>query len=989
MFKNIPTQTKAAAAVSETQRSGDSRLNNEVSSQQDTEPVITKTTHTLQDENTAEAVMVLDSILNPIGFSKKSFQMTELLERNQVLTIPPVVWSSTHIPGDILYTGVFPRDLTTQKFFKNKMENFYAVHADMEITVKVNPTPFQQGSLILIIHPSTIILPVIRAASYYPHELINLPMVNHAAVKIPFLSENEAYAKTDELWSVSVMVATPLRTATLPNSIEVNVFGRFVHPELMIPVAQGNTEVIDQNKSGLVTKITGTIADVLESSGTALSLIPVVGEFIPPLTWTARAAHKVASYFGWSKAPNMEHAHLMVPIPGPRMCHGEGIDNGIPLSLSPDNTCNTASNSTDIDEMDFSYLFERKYIEQVHTMYIGENFIIIPLETKPVNTPTNILTMFKHRRWMRCFEFHMVKTKFHTGRLLIQYDYNNSITNNEEARIAMSTVYSKVVDISNQDSFVFTVPWMDISPFDEHSLGRIIITTFNDIVAAETVAQDFQIIQYQSYRDVQLGLPQHLIPFAQGDCCGNSAPIPTDDLIPYEPKSMVEYTMGESVSSLRLLAKRFTKAGFLVPRGGPIVYRHTLLRESLFGQINAMYLARAGSIRYKLKIPRNSTAVIELTDPVYDTGVPAYATQIYNGFMNNVVEFTIPFYYPKRRSFSEIPWYPFTIHLYGADEAYMNLGHIDVYVAAGDDYNAMFPLGLNTESFVRTPFTGVIRDGDLFDIGNITYDAVSRRFVPTDTNLAAGMLTGGSEFIFPSTEDPTHFYLTDFALSTPDQIISQGIMIPETYRIMVDGTPYSTILAHMKFPRITLEHFVGGVPESYGLCAQRGRLDENNRWMPEENYAIYANATHALICDATDTYYKYSLLGSSIDYILVGTPWGPSDRIGTAVRSQDVYGTLTPHSGDVTYTGSEFLATFTGSKQGHTIVLSQTDFFVTIINTKSLGFWSISRDPKDGNWYQNGFNPQVKTKWLYPGNKFAEGYNFPGGATDVLVEHFL
>jgi hypothetical protein len=982
MFKNIPQVEKAAAAVSGTQRSGDQRLNNEVSYEQGAEPVVTTTTHTLQDENTATAVMELDSQLNPIGFAKKSFEMTEMLERNQILTPQPITWSSTNNTGDVLYTGTYPSDLASSQFFKNKMENFYAIHADIEVTVKVNPTPFQQGSLIIIVHPKHITLPAIRAASYYPHELINMPMVNHAAVKIPFLSENEAYAKDDKLWSVSVVVATPLRTATLPDSLEVNVFGRFVSPELMIPVAQGNTEVLDQKKDGLVTKITGAVANVLETSGTALSMIPVIGEFIPPLTWTARAAHKVASYFGWSKAPNMEHAHLMVPIPGPRMCHGEGIDNGIPLSLSPDNTCNTANNSTDIDEMDFSYLFERKYIDQVLTMTAGENFLTIPLETKAVNTPTNILTMFRHRRWMRCFEFHMVKTKFHTGRLLIQYDYNNTIVDNYSARIAMSTVYSKIVDISQQDSFVFTIPWMDISPFDDHSLGRIVITTFNDVIAAETVAQDFNIIQYQSYRDVQLGQPLHLIPFAQGDCCGNSAPIPTDDLIPYEPKSMVEYTMGESVNSLRLLAKRFTKAGFLNPTGGPIIYRHDQLRGSLFGQINAMYLARAGSIRYKLHIPRNSTAVIELSDPVHYLGVPAYATQVYNGFMNNVVEFTIPFYYSKRRSFKEIPWYPFTIHLYDGDGIYMSTGSIDVYVAAGDDYNAMFPLGLDTESHYELQYTGVNYTGvALRDVGCIGIDVSTGKFYPARPTYAAG-LGNNDQLIFPAVNAGI-WYQSGFSQIGAVQMAGAGVVVPETNRTMIGGTPISTLLGTFKVPRTTLRHTTDGAPTFYSLCAQRGLLLADGTFASDDKFTIWANETYAVIFFQNE-YWKFPIpAGEFIDYFREGTKW--SGHLGFGAGSESFGDVVIPEDGDVQYSNGTYVATFTGNKQGMSILSSQRDMFVSIRSDTPTGMWSISRDPKDGIWYQNGYNPNLRTKWIYQGNVENQGYNFPGGAIDIHV----
>jgi len=699
MFKNIDTAINASANTQAGSSSGQTRQNDDVNNNIDEINTIT-TKEVLADEETEAPSMYLESQLEAEGFADKSFQMSEMLQRPQILTATPIIWSSTNAVADIVATISFPDTLSIAPFFSQKMANFAAIHAEMEIEIKINPTPFQQGALAVILHPAGYLTDRIEAWTYFPHELINMPLNNSATVSIPYFAETEAYNKDDAVWEISLMVISPLRSAATPFSLEVNAFGRFVNPQLMIPVAQANvkkrsknTELKDQ-ETGMVTKLTGIAADVLETSGTALSMIPVVGQFIPPLTWAARATNKIAAYFGWCKPPNMEICTLMAPIPAARMCHAEGVDNGIPLTLAPDNTTNTNNNYTEVDEMDLSYLLERKFISTVESYSVGSDFRVYSLDMIPVNTPTNILNIFKHRRWMRVFEFHFVKTNFHTGRLLIQYDYNNTINNTVDARVAMSTVYSKIVDLSKQDRFTFTVPWMDINPFADQSPGRIVVSTFNDIVAAETVSQTLDIITYTSYRDVQVGFPTttNFFPQAQGDCCGNSAPIPTDPLIPYSPQSMVEHTMGETVSSLRLLAKRFTferietlsASSYVLPRA---------IDNSMFALINKCYYGRAGGVRYKFHFPRNTQLLVTI-DVDAAPSVDGRATQIFNGFMNNVAEIALPFYYPRRRSFSEYPWPDITLKLLD-ESGNIIAGNINTYIAAGDDYNGMFLNGIS------------------------------------------------------------------------------------------------------------------------------------------------------------------------------------------------------------------------------------------------------------------------------------------------------
>jgi hypothetical protein len=724
------------------------------------------------------------------------------------------LWDSSYTAGYILNSYELPKVLMNTEFMRQKMSNFYGLRTEMEFTIKINPTPFIAGALAVVLHPTGTSPSQLSSWTYYPHELINLPIVNNATISIPYFSELEAYIlPNDAPWTVSLIVVSPLRSAASSLTLEVNAFVRFKNPELMVPVLNnlipgptmtidtvvskrrahaqaGESNELQEQKEGLITRVSGSVADVLEAGGTALSKIPVVGPFVPPLTWAVRAFNKVSSYFGWCKPANIEIARLFTPIPAARMCNAEGVDNGVVLGLAPDNTVNSNQNYTDMDEMSLSYILERKYISQVQSWTAGSDIKTISLNLVNNTTSTNVLKAFNYLRYMRCFEFHFVKTNFHTGRILIQYDYNNSIATIDDAKVAMTSVYSKIVDLSVQDRFVFTIPWMDLSPFDYDMPGQIVLSTFNDIVAAETVNAELDIVVYESYRDCQLGLPlqttqwedQNPIVFSakaqsvidedfdrdnlidvedldscrcrhcarcfcmfgikrvkcknrpraqSSDCSGNGAPIPTDDLIPYKPQSMEQYCMGETFTNLRSLAKRFTFANEITLDGNGILTPKGVLGSSAFACINSMYYGRSGSIRLKLVFPRHLILKIELATPdTFNAIVYTNAVQIFTGSMSNVAEVTIPYYYPRRRCLNHFPWPDVQLSLYDKNNT-STTGIIQIYTAAGDDYNGMFLKGLDPAvNTIINGYYGII-DGDRKPFfGFMTYDGTNFGFDP-------------------------------------------------------------------------------------------------------------------------------------------------------------------------------------------------------------------------------------------------------------------
>eukprot|EP01010_Urceolus_cornutus_P000119 NODE_1017_length_1159_cov_459.314414_g773_i0.p1 GENE.NODE_1017_length_1159_cov_459.314414_g773_i0~~NODE_1017_length_1159_cov_459.314414_g773_i0.p1 ORF type:complete len:291 (+),score=-19.65 NODE_1017_length_1159_cov_459.314414_g773_i0:117-989(+) len=271
----------------------------------------------------------------------------------------------------------------------------------------------------------------------------------------------------------------------------------------------------------------------------------------------------------------------------------------------------------------------------------------------------------------------------------------------DQARDAMNEQYCKVVDISTTDRIYFTVPWTGNRPFDTGQSSRLVISAFTKIAAPDTVSQFISLVPYVSYTEVEVGNSNSLVAQsgAQMDCCSNNVPIPYDDLIPRSIGNFAANCIGESQTNFRQLAKRFTLHAKYNTALSTISFRDfDSMRDetevgSLFETINRMYMYRSGGLRLKLVFPINSNVKVTLRpDLAAGTSTPAYAEQWFSGHLNNVAEITVPYYHPYRRASDIFPWSPVTFTFYNDVLEEIPGGNVQLYLAAGDDYSAFYPL---------------------------------------------------------------------------------------------------------------------------------------------------------------------------------------------------------------------------------------------------------------------------------------------------------
>jgi hypothetical protein len=708
MFANITERIREAAST--TSDSSTAEQANNMLNFEEENRVIDR--HLLYgDEQKLMEPMTLPTIIKSKGIGGHRFTPTSLLERP--VKIVEYTWSSTQSAGTLLGTVNPIDEISKDSYFADKFSSHRFLTTNLDIYVKVNPQPFHQGALMISTTPYNG-NPAVNTIphSYYPHVLLNITAMNNAKIELGFLEEYEAYDLLGVInrgFNLNVKVVSELAGATLPVDLQVEIYAMLKNPVLSLPMAQsGESDLAENAETGLVTKISGAVADSLELAQTALSQIPVIGTFVPPLTWTARAFNKVSAYFGWSKPINVEVAKNVCPAVAWRMCNGEGVDNSVALAISPDNAIDSAENSIfKLDEMDFSYLLERKVMTKVTSIDKNTNPVKIDLgQSQEVLTPADlVLNCFNYWRFSVKFEINLVKTRFHTGRLIVQYYPAQSAepTTNLIMERNMNKLYTKVIDISEVDRFYFTVPYMHNQPYRmlDESFGSLYIGQLTQLDYPDTVSPNVGVIVYRAISDCEVSAPMFK-PFpsisrAQG-CCDNTEPIIADDLIPVFTHDFSKEIGGEKVSNLRTLAKRFTQAD-TISAINQAPYLISDLGHCLFQNINNIYAFRSGSIRFKFIFPRKYCMRVELIHKGYDISIPAvwaHPEQWFVGHMNNFAEITVPYYNSVRRSGDEYPWHTVKINLFDSDTLkttpLQGDERIYIYAAAGDDYSGYFPM---------------------------------------------------------------------------------------------------------------------------------------------------------------------------------------------------------------------------------------------------------------------------------------------------------
>lgn len=583
------------------------------------------TTATIQKLETVSATLS-QSISGSELYSIKTF-----LERPQIISFGNLS-SATAWPS-LVYSGIFPGALLSTTMMQDKTKGIWGLKATMVATLAVNAQRFQQGRYILGVIPiagSTITSPdylvTHRAsrtqATQVPHVEIDINCDTEVTLEVPHISCFFAcpirYSNTIQYQNCQLFVAPygPLKSGPSTLNCDYILTVRLKDVELFAPV-------VPQSGSGFVGTVkrkvpsdneqeysgSKPLSSSLKIAATAtgiLSKIPVLSSVAAPASWALNVAGQVASAFGWSRPHNGEKNALMQMNNFANMANVDAIDNAEVLGYSNDNKVETLPGfaGTDLDELSLAFIAQKQAFYQAVTWNVSdpENTLLHSRECHPksffsqstygAHTTFNLTPMafaanfFALYRGSIVITLKIVKTEFHSGRLLLAFAPNEIFLNTPAVTTFENSAYTfrEIIDIRYGNEYSFVIPYTCFNQYrdtigNQCSYGTIFLRVLNELRAPDTCAQNVDIlIEAGAYKDMEFAKPStprgfptlvataqsggRKVTFKDEDPCKSLAKVMGNATLS-DTDFPARVCIGERITSLRQILKKYS---FVQPR---------------------------------------------------------------------------------------------------------------------------------------------------------------------------------------------------------------------------------------------------------------------------------------------------------------------------------------------------------------------------------------------------------------------------------------
>lgn len=597
------------------------------------------------------------------------------------------LWSTTDLSNAVLATYQNPAILLADPMYADKIRGFVGLRAKMVIRVQVNAQRFQQGRLLIHYIPMHTSQPAVRQntalsnlvfKTQQPRVDFDISTDTEVELSIPFVYPFEFYALNGTLpllGSFFVSVYSPLVSPTGDPNCDVIVWGHLENIELAYPTVlspqvgggrrKGKSVSSQELSAGGVGPVSSFLGRVSKAS-TVLSGIPLLSSVAGTAAWASAIASQAASAMGWS-SPNLSSpAGRMQNLRTPYMNNSNGIDNSLNFGLLADNEVEVLPGfaGTDIDEMNLKHLVSiPAFIKAVSwttaqgtgtllwSSGVGPGFaantITVPLPAGTLTTrlpsPVSFFSnWFQFWRGSLCFTIKVIKTEFHSGRLVFTWTPANTV---DPLYSAIGPVYKEVLDLRHSNEFSVCVPYACVSPWlgTDGSTGRVGLYVVNALRGPSTVSSSVEIlIEVNGGPDFELAEPVQsswlptlgsFTPQILGDFypqvlgedaadCGNAVSMPIADVIASSSANTgflaaSKYCIGEQVISMRQLLKRSMPFyNFLTPAANAITRIQPFYIElpnfvsgalplygvivDMYSVLGAVFAFSRGGIRFKI-----------------------------------------------------------------------------------------------------------------------------------------------------------------------------------------------------------------------------------------------------------------------------------------------------------------------------------------------------------------------------------------------------
>lgn len=401
-------------------------------------------------------------------------------------------WSTSDAIGSLTITNPW-KDFINDPVVKRKLENYAFIRGKLHIKVVINATPFQFGCLRVTYIPMSGNLTLktrgSAVSSLVPRSQIPgfyiWPAQNSGGeMELPFLYHQnwlDITSNTDvtNFGTLNYYIYAPLDVAITggPTSLTVKTLAWMTDVELM-----GSTAKLTLQSDEYGVGPVSAPATAVANAASYLTKIPIIGPFARATEIGASAISKIASLFGYTNPPNINNVNAFYPMTGPQLATAEisvpyqklSLDPKTELSIDPSPYCVEGH-----DQLSLPYLKSRESyfgsctwsssspvgsllftsrvtpdlkisedITNASAAVVGRRADMVPL--------SYIGALFKHWRGSIKFRFKVVCTKYHKGRLKIQFDplSDISVTN-----VGTNVVYTHILDLGETDELIVEVPY--------------------------------------------------------------------------------------------------------------------------------------------------------------------------------------------------------------------------------------------------------------------------------------------------------------------------------------------------------------------------------------------------------------------------------------------------------------------------------------------------------------------------------------------------
>jgi hypothetical protein len=419
------------------------------------------------------------------------------------LSRPVKVLESQWAVGQPLFERFNPWELfLTNTRVKEKTSNYELLRMNLHAKFVISGTGFHYGRAIVSYNPylydeitvqRNFLDQDIIGASQKPHIFLNPTNNSGGQIDMPFFYHDNYMSLTDnDVSMMGELVAKSFGTLKHANGgddpVTVSVFVWASDVTLTVPTSLNSLSATDYTPQsgsmgaakdeygkGIISKPASAIA---HAAG-ALTDLPGIAPYARATEMMANGIGQMASNFGYSRPPVVTDIVLQKPSPTGNLANTDAADAVNKLSLDSKQELTIDSRTVGLDGQDQMGIVDFACRESYLTNFsmastqspdsilwncrVGPSLYdsVAATSSELHATPMcYIAQAFKYWQGSIKFRFQAVKSNFHKGRILLRWDPRSHGSN-----VEYNTVYSRVVDLAEEDDFEVVIGWGQAQPW--------------------------------------------------------------------------------------------------------------------------------------------------------------------------------------------------------------------------------------------------------------------------------------------------------------------------------------------------------------------------------------------------------------------------------------------------------------------------------------------------------------------------------------------